>query len=235
MLSNYIKQCVSGNGPLQAEIQLSPVDNLRIRPNVIFEIAEEKKVLHLGCTDHLSIIEQKLKAGIYLHRQLSYVSKKCLGVDINSKAAEYLSQHGISNIVIGDITEPGIKEIQSDDWDYLLMAEVLEHINNPVSFLLDIKNNYGKNIKGVIITVPNAFGWIHMNSVIYHGIESINSDHRFWFTPYTLCKVAHEAGLILDDLIMCIYENSIPAIGNNEQQLKQKPILQDTILLKAHW
>lgn len=235
MLNEYFMQCLSGDGPLQANIKLDPIRDIQLRPNVIFDIVENKKVLHLGCTDHLSILKNKLEHGAYLHRQLSYVAEKCLGIDINSKAVNFLKSEGIHNIIISDITEPGNEKITQEDWDYLLMAEVLEHINDPVAFLKAIKNNYKNNIRGIIITVPNAFGLIHLSYPLNQGTESINSDYRYWFTPYTLCKVVYEAGFIIDDLIMCLYENSISMLDGNEKRLKEQPILLDEIVLKAHW
>lgn len=186
LISEYFMQCLTGEGPLQANIRLDPIDNIRLRPDVIFDIVENKKVLHLGCTDHLSIIKYKLERGIYLHRQLSYVTNKCLGIDINREAADFLKSEGINNIIISDITKPGIKPICQENWDFLLMAEVLEHIGDPVSFLKEIKNNYKDYIHGVIITVPNVFGLIHLSPALNTGTESINSDHRYWFT-HILC------------------------------------------------
>ena len=115
------------------------------------------------------------------------------------------------------------------------MAEVLEHIDNPVSFIKDIATHYRENIGGIIITVPNAFGFIHISQAINNGVESVNNDHRYWFTPYTICKVAHQAELVLDDLIMCIYEGSANMAIVNQDILLNKPILMDTIVLVAHW
>lgn len=232
---NYINQCISGHGPLQAYVDIHPITDILLRPNAIFRIVADKKVLHLGCTDHLDIINEKISKGKYLHRQLSFVASCCWGLDINSQAVEYLKGYDINNITVADITRPGIEVIEQEQWDYLLMAEVLEHINDPVAFIKQIGTNYRKNIKNVIITVPNAFGYIHLLQALTNGRESVNSDHRYWFSPYTLCKVAHEAGLVIDDLIMCCYENSEQFSMTNPQLFKEKPILLDTILLVAHW
>lgn len=234
MISENLLQCISGKGPLQADIALDPISNIQLRPNVIFDIVENKKVLHLGCTDHLPIIDYKIEKGTYLHRQLGYVTEKCMGIDINSHAAEHLKSHGIHNIIIKDITKPGITEIMEDKWDYLLMGEILEHINNPVDFLKSIIKEYGNYIRSIIITVPNAFGLIHLSHVTNLGRESVNSDHRYWFTPYTICKVAYEAGLEIDNMDMCLYENSASILHNHEKMLKEKPILLDTIVLTTH-
>ena len=235
LINKEILDGITGAGPLQANIRLEPIQHIRLRPNVIFDIAYGKRLLHLGCTDHLSVIERKLQNETYLHQQLTYVTAKCLGIDINEEATKYLAGKGIHNIIVSDITSPGIKQITDYEWDYLLMAEMLEHIDNPVSFLQSIAENYKPNIKNLIITVPNAFGLIHFGNVLNNGIESINNDHRYWFTPYTLCKIAHQAGLVIDDLIMCSYEGSAGIIQSNKALLLDKPALLDTIVLVAHW
>ena len=232
---DYIYQCISGNGPLQAYVVMDPITEITLRPNAIFKIVANKKVLHLGCTDHLDIINEKINNGKYLHRQLSFVSSQCWGLDINRQAVDHLRRYDINNIAVTDITQPNIEIIEQEQWDYLLMAEVLEHINDPVSFIKQIGTHYRKNINSIIITVPNAFGYIHFLQAFNNGRESVNSDHRYWFSPYTLCKVAHEAGLIIDDLIMCCYENSEQIVMRNPELFKEKPILLDTILLVAHW
>jgi len=235
MIDKDILDGITGEGPLQANIRLDPIEQLQLRPNVIFDLVYDKEILHLGCTDHLPIIKHKIESGIYLHQQISRVASVCVGIDINREALEYVRTMGITNIVEADITQPGIKKITDNKWDYLLMAEMLEHIDNPVSFLQSIAQNYKKHIDSIIITVPNAFGLAHMNIAHNHGIESINNDHRYWFTPYTICKVAHQAGLVIDDLIMCASEYTVDVMNANRGLLLEKPILLDTIVLTAHW
>jgi len=216
-----------------AVVKITPVAEIRARPDVIFDLVRNKCVLHLGCTDHLHVIDDKIKDGVYLHQNLSGVASECLGIDINKETIEYLNKLGITNVILADITQPGIRQISEKHWDCLLMAEVLEHIDDPVSFLKDIALNYRENIDTVIITVPNVFGLNHVSNAITHGIEAVNSDHRYWFTPYTLCKVVHEAGWILDDLIMCMYEYSMGAMEPHYDMLISKPVLMDTIVLVA--
>ena len=176
-----------------------------------------------------------MKAGVYLHKQLSQVSAKCLGIDINAEAVEYIKSKGINNVIIEDITKSDISQIKNEKWDYLLLAEMLEHIDNPVEFLRKIVENYKNNIGSFIITVPNAFGLIHLGNVLNLGKEIVNSDHRYWFTPYTLWKVIHQAGLYLDNLTMCLYENSINILSSNKNLFLEKPILLDTIVAVCHY
>lgn len=235
MISEYLQKCISGEGPLQAELVLPPIERVQVRPNVIYDLCRGKKVLHLGCTDHLPTIDYKIKRGTYLHQQLSFTASKCLGIDINEEAANHLKTYGIDNVLIADITKPGNSSILDEQWDYLLMGEMLEHVDNPVDFLRRIGENYGSSIDKVIITVPNAFGWIHMMQALQQGREWVNSDHRYWFTPYTLSKVVHQAGMDIDDLVMCLYENSVGILSQAEEELLKKPVMLDTILIVASW
>jgi len=236
MIDKDLLNTIKGNGPMIAGLQIAPIERILLRANIIFDLTSNKKVLHLGCADHMEAIKDKINNGTHLHQQLSRIAAKYLGIDINKEAVEYLASIGINNIILSDITKPGIKEITDNHWDYLLMPEVLEHIDNPVAFLREIGVNYKCNIdRGIIITVPNAFGYIHMIDAINNGVEVINSDHRYWFTPYTLCKVVYQAGLEIDDLTMCSSDNMTSVIDSHMDMLMQKPILLDTIVLMAHY
>ncbi|MDR1912904.1 MAG: class I SAM-dependent methyltransferase [Clostridiales bacterium] len=243
MLDKSVLEALDSKKFLITEFTMPPVsimDGVRLRQAAILDKCEGKRVLHLGCTDHLEIIAFRLQQQTYLHRMLTYVSRECLGIDINKEAVDYLAINGITNIIEADITQPRIREIEESVWDILLMPDMLEHIDNPVLFLQRIRNNYSGNISSVIITVPNAFGINQISYVLNRGSEFINADHRYWFTPYTLCKVAYRAGLVIDDITGCIYEFSP---GSNAEQyytsfaysIAQSPILNDTLMLTAHW
>lgn len=232
MIKNFddVKKAVEGTGKLTVSMEFSSYGRIMLRPDILLDLFENKKVIHLGCTDHLEIIQKKIDKGNYLHSLISYVSKKCVGIDINNEALDYITRQGIDNVYYGDITGPSISQISEDQWDYILLGEVLEHTDNPVDFLASIIKNYGKHINAFVITVPNAFGLPYMLNAINAGREVINSDHRYWFTPYTLWKVINQAGLKLTDIEMCLSENSTGLLNTNEELLKSKPILLDTIV-----
>lgn len=100
------------------------------------------------------------------------------------------------NVAYEDILEGEIHEtITSDKWDAMIMGEILEHIDNPVHFLRCIHDRYKQYVNELVITVPNALSISNtLNS--FKNIERVNSDHRYWFTPYTLNKILHLAGFI---------------------------------------
>ncbi|MDR1533268.1 MAG: class I SAM-dependent methyltransferase [Clostridiales bacterium] len=221
------------NGSIYGEFPVPPVSRIEIRPNLIYRLCAEKRVIHLGCTDHLPLIDQRIAAGNYIHRQLSYVASECIGVDINAEAVAHVHKRGIGNVVVGDITKPGIKEIESGRWDWIVIPDVIEHIPNPAAFLQAMDAVYGKYISRILITVPNAYG-NYLGGMTQFAKEVINYDHCFWFTPYTICKVVHAAGLEIDELFMCSYENPSDAIRAKEQSLKEYPLLMNTVALTAH-
>lgn len=120
--------------------------------------------------------------------------------------------------------------ITESQWDYLVLAEVLEHIDNPVRFLQAPVARYKHCVRALIITVPNAFDEGNQRFAKQHT-EGINSDHRYWFTPYTLCKVAHAAGLEIDSLRTC--HNGVVKRRSvlKNRRLSRYPLLRNNIML----
>jgi hypothetical protein len=173
--------------------------NILTRLEMIKDAIKDKKVIHLGCCDHIPLIKDKIEKGIWLHKIITDNAKECIGIDIDKNGISYLkAELGYKNVELADITTDEISHIASNKWDYIVIGEILEHVNNPVQFLKSIVKKYGSKISNFIITVPNAFSITNFNGV-KNGVEIINTDHRYWFTPYTLAKVGHEAGLKLED------------------------------------
>ena len=147
----------------------------------------------------------------WLHGRLTEAAAYCIGIDSDAEAVrEARSLSRLSNIFYGDITvKPKIAEIGNDKFDYTLLAEILEHLGNPVHFLKSFLSNYKENIGKVIITVPNALRGDNILDAL-KGRESNNTDHRFFFTPYTLAKVAWDAGLAPLSVQMALYSTAGP-------------------------
>ena len=156
---------------------------------------KEKTVIHVGCVDHVNLIERKIKKDQWVHGFVSRHAKRCLGFDINETGIHYLkSKLNYTDVFVHNVlTDEMIPEIQQIKWDYMLIGEVVEHIGNPVEFLSRIREKYAGNVQSLVITVPNAFKWSNTVNSLRNN-EFINNDHRFWFSPYTILKVAKDAG-----------------------------------------
>jgi hypothetical protein len=177
------------------------------RIRLLVDLSRGKRILHLGCLDHLPLIDAKIQKGQWLHKELTDASTRCLGVDINREAMDYVrSQYGVDNIIERDITGPVIPEIVNSKWDYVILGELLEHVDNPVSYLTEIREKYKSVVDKIIITVPNVLTKRSMRAA-RRSSEIINSDHRYWFSPYTIGKVMLQAGIELDEIL---FANRIP-------------------------
>ncbi|MBT8440519.1 MAG: class I SAM-dependent methyltransferase [Gammaproteobacteria bacterium] len=187
------------------EFELEEEDNLyRSRTQVLTDLVRDKQIIHVGCVDHdVKSIEKKITKGKWLHRELDEAAERCLGVDINQEGVDYIKNTlGYADVMVADVTADPAAELLNRNWDYFLLPEVLEHINNPVDFLESIHANFRDNVGQLVITVPNAFT---PDNARYarKGKEVINTDHRYWFTPYTLSKVVVAAGFKVNRITMC--------------------------------
>ncbi|MFO1218996.1 MAG: SAM-dependent methyltransferase [Burkholderiaceae bacterium] len=150
------------------------------RADRLVELARGRSVLHVGCCDHLPLVRQKMALGVYLHQNLTNAARRCVGVDTNAEGVALLRELGFAEVFLPD-------EAPDQDYEVCLLADVIEHVGDPVSFLRAMRRHrFGE----LVIATPNAFRC--RNAL--PGPELVNTDHRFWFTPYTLCKVLVDAG-----------------------------------------
>src|SRR5450759_5427146 len=56
------------------------------REAAITEIIRDKNVIHIGCSDHIQIINDKIRNNTWLHKLISDNSKKCIGIDIDKES-----------------------------------------------------------------------------------------------------------------------------------------------------
>jgi hypothetical protein len=173
---------------------------VRSREEVITEIIKDKDVIHLGCSDHIPIIREKMAVNKWLHKLITENSGNCIGVDIDKESIDFVKNElGFTNVIHGNILTDDLKELSDKQWDYVVFGEILEHIDNPVEFLSTFRAKYGNNVKRFIITVPNIYNRKAMGNMLKFK-EAINSDHRFWFTPYTLSKVLVSSGYLPENI-----------------------------------
>lgn len=202
------------------------------RLDILASLCAGKRILHIGCVDHApEVVVQKLAKGKWLHKILTESCSVCLGVDISEDGIRYLHESGWSNVMHADITRPPA-EILDHDWDYIVIPEVLEHIGNPVAFLEGIRSAMQGRATAVIITVPNAFALGNFR-MARNGRERINSDHRFWFTPYTLAKVVTDSGFKIDRIYLCKGGKIHRGSFLRNAYFRRKPMLRNNIIMTA--
>ena len=205
------------------------------RIQYLSDICKDKKIIHLGCLDHnMETIRKKLNNKTWLHQTLTDQSSVCVGVDINRELIDEINTElNISNVICSDISTDLIRdEITSFHWDYLICGEVLEHIDNPVMFLSSIREKYEKYINRIIVTVPNTLNLSHIKRA-FKGVESINTDHRYSFTPYNITKVLVNSGYKVVEMNMALHFDPKTRGPVHRFILGKFPLLRSDIIVEA--
>jgi SAM-dependent methyltransferase len=188
----YLKGEKFSNG-LDLTITEKFEDNRRI--DLIKKLSVNKKIIHIGCVDHIPLIKEKLSNNTWLHSLITEVADKVVGVDISKEGIDYIKKEvGVTNVVCADITTDSIPELDGEKWDYMILGEIIEHVDNPIQFLNSILRKYKGIVNEIYITAPNIMVKNRFDHMMNTSSELINTDHRFWFTPYTLAKVMTLAG-----------------------------------------
>jgi len=200
----YLRGIKFSNG---AKFKLTSKSDFLNRDDYLIHLSKDKTIMHLGFVDHIPLIDEKIKKGNWLHKKLIDASKICFGVDINKEGVDYIQKkYNYPNLYAIDIISDNLPdEIKNERFDYLLIPDVIEHIGNPVAFLQAIREKL-TNVDKVILTTPNA---LCLNNFKFSlkNVECINTDHRFWFTPYTLSKIVTDAGYEIEKI--GFYEHSV--------------------------
>ncbi len=156
------------------------------RTSLITGLARGKSVMHLGCADHVPLIQKKRADGSYLHDRIADVATRVVGVDTNTEALAEMRSVGIDDLYLPE-------DLPSDiDFDLVVAPDVIEHVGNVEDFL-KYAGSFGCP---VLVTTPNALG---MENRTRLRSEAVNTDHRYWFSPYTLARSIVSAGLHIEE------------------------------------
>ncbi|MCW3138525.1 MAG: class I SAM-dependent methyltransferase [Methanophagales archaeon] len=135
--------------------QVPKVKTVIGRMDFVIDRCKGTRVLHLGCVDE-GLTQERIKSGSLLHTRLMGVAKEVWGVDIGAEGIKLLRERGIDNLVVGNIKQlDQIEELKQQNFDIILLTEVLEHLNNLGLFLQSVKKLFSPDTV-MIITVPNG-------------------------------------------------------------------------------
>jgi hypothetical protein len=189
------------------------------RADRLVELCRGQRVLHVGCCDHLELIRGKVEQGIYLHQNLCRVAKRCVGMDTNAEGVALLHELGFADV-------HGPDDVPDDEFDICLLADVIEHVGDVVAFLRSMRRY---RFKQLVVATPNAF---RLRNFLSSG-ELINTDHRYWFSPYTLCKVLVDAGYAPSRVELCHSDHRTAQGALLARVLDWLPKYRDTLVVTA--
>lgn len=143
------------------------------RFNYLF--SKDKDVLEIGCS-----------SGYFLF-ELQRLVKSITGVELTAEYADYAKEKGIPVV-------NAIDELEDDRFDLIFMFHVLEHLNDPVYFLEEVRNKLKTNGK-LVIEVPNVEDvLVHTYKVEPYLDFYWQPAHVFYFSKNTLSMALDKAG-----------------------------------------
>lgn len=182
------------------------------RQDYVVAYAAGKSVLHLGCVD-AGFTQQKSITGKFLHAQLQEVAKEVWGVDIDEAGLSWMSKQGCEHLFHLNIenidSEP---TILAQEFDLLLLTEVIEHLNNPGKFLDALRPLFRPTTE-LLITTPNSTSLGNLLANMHHK-EAVHPDHNFWFSYQTLSSLLSKYDFkIVQVALYSQYDYTRPMIG----------------------
>jgi len=202
-----------------------------LKKTAVAALVEGKNIIDFGCADHVELISQRFDTDKWFHKVISTRAARCIGLDVDQAAISAAAEYGYEILYYNIYTDTMPSRLTQTTWDYLTLLDVLEHIDDPVAFLKLIREKFNSIVEKIIIVVPNAFSNANFLNALRH-LEIINSDHRYWFTPYTLGKVITRAGLALEHLELV--HSYLPRYNLPRKLLiKYFPLLRDRCLAVA--
>ncbi len=153
------------------------------RLDVFRQLCAGRRVLHVGCVDWPITNPQQS-----LHVQLAKHCAQLDGFDIHTEPFELLRPELPENSrLFSDWAEV------TDEYDLVLVPEVLEHVPDVQGFLAQLDKIRAKQF---VITVPDAFSCFSAHFELLPEqdtvVEVVHPDHNCWYTPYTFSNVLHK-------------------------------------------
>lgn len=145
-----------------------------------------RSVLDVGCA-------RGYLGGIVKSRGASYV----VGTDISENALLEAKQV-LDRTYAFDLEEKWPTDLKAKEFDIIIMAEVLEHVFDPVKVLKEARDLLKEN-GYLIITTPNFMTWTNrikfiFGSFRYRDQGMFDFGHIRWFTYSYLKRVLAESG-----------------------------------------
>jgi SAM-dependent methyltransferase len=159
------------------------------RVGYLCSLAAGKQVLDVGVVEHFVDASEGSQ---WLHGALCKVARRCLGVDVLEKELAILRQRGYL-VQCLDLT----KEVLSEQFDLIVVGEVIEHLDAPGLFLRNLARMLKPDGR-CVLTTPNPWFINPIIKNLFRASTFVDSvDHTAWFDPSSICELAERADLRL--------------------------------------
>lgn len=160
-------------------------DPYSMHSKIVKFVDEQKNVLDVGCADgHLSKI---------------FISKGCevIGIEIDKEAVKNAKKY-CKEIFCEDIESIELPDKYIEYFDFIILADVLEHLKEPLITLKNLKK-YLKDEGYILISLPNISNWKLRLKFLFGNFEYedkglLDSGHLRFFNEKSAKKLILDAG-----------------------------------------
>lgn len=163
---------------------LNPDQN-SMHAKIIKCIEDNTKVLDVGCAEG------------NLAEVMSLNNCEVFGIEIDQKSAQNAGKF-CKNVVVGDVESIELSNKYHNYFDYILFADILEHLKDPLIVLKRFKK-YLKNDGYILVSLPNISNWrmrikILFGNFEYEDIGVLDKGHIRFFNEKSAKKLINDAG-----------------------------------------
>ena len=165
----------------------------------VLEAIRGKKVLHVGCAGGLlsdAAVRQyasSLVPKTGLHARMLDVACELAGLDVSEEKLAAMAAAGVGGkLIVGDIAAPHPPQEAGANYDVVVLADVIEHLDNVGNALRNcaqLMSNEGV----LIVTTNNAF-YIGALLKLLARYESVHPEHTCYFTYRTMHRMLDVCG-----------------------------------------
>jgi len=174
------------------------------REPLILNRCAGKRVLDLGFID-AGWTPERIAGGNLLHLWIKKAASLLVGVDLDDSFRHLLpAENENYRLFFGNVEdEKMMSKLREFDFDVVVAAEILEHVDNPGLFLKSVKGVM-KPEAALVLTVPN--GLRHQNAAyVAQGVEMVHPDHNYWYSPTTIQTLMTKNGFHVENLAGYIF------------------------------
>jgi 2-polyprenyl-3-methyl-5-hydroxy-6-metoxy-1,4-benzoquinol methylase len=136
----------------------------------------------------------------YLSKMITSKGCEVVGIELDKWAALKAEKY-CKEVIVGNIESIELHEKYYNYFDYIILADVLEHLKDPVK-ILNKFDKYLKNDGYIIISVPNIANWrirfkLLMGNFDYKKFGILDEEHIRFFTEKTAKKLVIDAGFVI--------------------------------------
>jgi SAM-dependent methyltransferase len=185
-----------------------PKAKLVDRIEYLTEKARGRGVIHVGFVD-TGCRTMNQEAGAWLHGHLARSATTLIGVDIDEAGVKEATAAGYEAYAVDCRDREALAAIGLEPAPLVIAGEVIEHLDDPGSFLSGLHNLVAPGGE-LVITTPNAYGLFNVFASLART-EINHPDHVVMFTWRTLTNMASRHGW--EPVETCMYVPSVKEFG----------------------